>query len=51
MTATSQQILVPTFMDKGVSHGQHGGNPTVVNLSFLGWSRYFFFPVAPHLSP
>jgi hypothetical protein len=25
-----------------VSHGEHGGSPTVVKLSFLGRSRYFF---------
>jgi hypothetical protein len=29
--------------------GQRGGSPTVVNLSFLDRSRYFFFQVAPHL--
>jgi hypothetical protein len=28
-----------------VSRGQHGGSPTVVNLSFLDRSRYFFFPM------
>jgi hypothetical protein len=27
--------LVPTFVDSGVSRGQRGGSPTVVNLSFL----------------
>jgi hypothetical protein len=26
---------VPTFVDRGVSRGQRGGSPTVVNLSFL----------------
>jgi hypothetical protein len=26
---------VPTFVDRGVSRGQRGGFPTVVNLSFL----------------
>jgi hypothetical protein len=26
---------VPTFADRGVSRGQRGGSPTVVNLSFL----------------
>jgi hypothetical protein len=26
---------VPTFVDRGVSLGQRGGSPTVVNLSFL----------------
>jgi hypothetical protein len=35
------EILVPTFVDRGVSRGQRGGSPTVVNLSFLHWSRYF----------
>jgi hypothetical protein len=42
--------LVPTFVDRGVSRGQRGGSLTVVNLSFLDRSRYFFFQVAPHLS-
>jgi hypothetical protein len=27
--------LAPTFADRGVSHGQRSGSPTVVNLSFL----------------
>jgi hypothetical protein len=27
--------LVSTFVDRGVSRGQRGGSPTVVNLSFL----------------
>jgi hypothetical protein len=34
-TATFPQNLVPTFVDRGVSRGQHGGSPTVVHLSFL----------------
>jgi hypothetical protein len=42
-TATSQRNLVPTFADTGVSRGQRGGSPTVVNLSFLDGSRYFSF--------
>jgi hypothetical protein len=42
-TATCWQILVPTFADRGVSRGQRGGSPTVVNLGFLDWSRYFSF--------
>jgi hypothetical protein len=33
-----------------MSRCQRGGSPTVVNLSFLDRSRYFFFQVAPHLS-
>jgi hypothetical protein len=43
--------LVPTFMDRGVSRGQRGGSRTVVNLSFLGRSRYFSFKqllIYPH---
>jgi hypothetical protein len=36
-------ILVPTFVDRGVSRGQLGGSPTAVNLSFLDRSRYFSF--------
>jgi hypothetical protein len=49
-TATYRQNLVTTFVDRGVSRGQRGGSPMVVNLSFLDRSRYFFFQVAPHLS-
>jgi hypothetical protein len=30
-----------------MSRGQPGGSPTIVNLSFLDHSRYFFFQVAP----
>jgi hypothetical protein len=30
---------VPTFVDGGVSRGQRGGSPTVVNLSFLDRQR------------
>jgi hypothetical protein len=41
---------VPTFVNRGVSRGQRGGSPTVVNLSFLERSCCFFFQVAPHLS-
>jgi hypothetical protein len=40
-TATCPQNLVPTFADRGVSRGQRGGPPTVVNLSFLDRTRYF----------
>jgi hypothetical protein len=35
--------LVPTFADRGVSRGQCGGSPTVINLNFLDRSRYFSF--------
>jgi hypothetical protein len=49
-TATCRRILVPTFADRGVSRGQHGGSPTAVNLGFLDRGHYFFFPVSPHLS-
>jgi hypothetical protein len=49
-TATCWRNLVPTFADRGVLRGQRGGSSTVVNLSFLDRSRYFFFQVAPHLS-
>jgi hypothetical protein len=31
------------FVDRGVSRGQRGGSPTVVNLSFLDRGRYFSF--------
>jgi hypothetical protein len=40
VTATCQRNLVPTFVDRGVSRGQCGGSPTVVNLSFLDWLSY-----------
>jgi hypothetical protein len=48
-SATCRRNLVPTSVDRGVSHGQHGGSPTVVNLSFLDQSRYFYSS-SPHLS-
>jgi hypothetical protein len=35
VTATCRRNVVPTFVDRGVSRGQCGGSPTVVNLSFL----------------
>jgi hypothetical protein len=35
--------LVPTFVDRGVSRGQSGRPPTVVNLSFLDGSHYCSF--------
>jgi hypothetical protein len=38
-TATCRRNLVPTFVDRGVSRGQRGGSPTVVNLSFLDRSH------------
>jgi hypothetical protein len=34
-TATCRRNLVPTFLDKGVSRGERGSSPTVVNLNFL----------------
>jgi hypothetical protein len=34
-TSTYRRKLVSTFVDRGVSRGQRGGSPTVVNLSFL----------------
>jgi hypothetical protein len=42
-TATCQRNSVPTFVDGRVSRGQRGRSPTVINLSFLDWSRYFSF--------
>jgi hypothetical protein len=41
-TATCRRNVVPTFADRGVSHGQRSGSPTV-NLSFPDQSRYFSF--------
>jgi hypothetical protein len=49
MTAIGQQLLVPTFADRGVLHGQSTRLPTVVNLDFLDQSHYSFFQAAPHL--
>jgi hypothetical protein len=42
-TATCRRNSVPTFVDRGLSHCQRGGSPTVVNVSFLDQSRYFSF--------
>jgi hypothetical protein len=41
-TANFRRNLFPTFVDRGVSRGRRGGSPTVVNLSFLDRTRYFF---------
>jgi hypothetical protein len=38
-----RQNLVPAFVDRVVPFGQRGGSSTVVNLSFLDGSRYFYF--------
>jgi hypothetical protein len=35
------ELLMPTLANRGVSRGQRGGSLTVVNLSFIVWSRYF----------
>jgi hypothetical protein len=43
LTAICRRILVPPFVDRGVSRGQRGRSPSVVNLSFLDRSRYFSF--------
>jgi hypothetical protein len=40
---------VSTFVDRGLSRGQRGGSPTVVNLSFSRPELLLFFQVAPHL--
>jgi hypothetical protein len=45
-TATCRRNLVPTFVDIGVSHGQRGGSPTVVNLRFLDRSSSFILTKA-----
>jgi hypothetical protein len=39
----------PTFADRGVSRGQLGGSPTVVNLQFSRPEPLLFFQVALHL--
>jgi hypothetical protein len=49
-TAMCRRNLVPTFVGRGVSRGRRGRSRTVVNLSILHRSRYFYFQVAPHLS-
>jgi hypothetical protein len=49
-TTTGRRLLVPTFLDRGVSRGQRGGTPTAVDLRFPDRSRYIFFQVAPRLS-
>jgi hypothetical protein len=41
--ATCRRNVMPTSVDRGVSRGQRGGSPKVVNLSFLHRSRYFSF--------
>jgi hypothetical protein len=41
--ATGRWILMLTFVDRGVSRGQRDWTSTVVNLSFLDRSRYFYF--------
>jgi hypothetical protein len=46
VTTTGQQIVVPTCVDRGVSHGQRDSSPMAINLSFLDQSRHFFFHVA-----
>jgi hypothetical protein len=33
---------VPTLVDRRVSRGQHGGSPTVINLSFLDAVMYAY---------
>jgi hypothetical protein len=40
-TAICRRNLVPTFVDRGISRSERVGTPTVVNLSFLDWSRNF----------
>jgi hypothetical protein len=50
-TATCRRNLMPTFMDRGISRGQRGGYPTVVNKSFIDRNRYFYFKyllIYPH---
>jgi hypothetical protein len=42
-TAICWRNLTPIFADRGVSCGQRGGSPTVINLSFLDHSHYFSF--------
>jgi hypothetical protein len=48
-TATCRRNLMPAFVDRGVSRGQHRGSPTVINL-FSRPESLLFFQVSPHLS-
>jgi hypothetical protein len=46
-----RNVLVPTIADRGVTRGQRGGIPTVLNSNFLDRSRYFSFKqlfIYPH---
>jgi hypothetical protein len=47
-TATCRRNLVPTFVNRGVSRGQHVGTPTAVNL-FSKTESLLFFQLSPHL--
>jgi hypothetical protein len=40
-TATCRRNLLPTFVNRRMSHGQRGGSPTVVNVSFLDRSLIY----------
>jgi hypothetical protein len=42
-STTCRRNLLPTFVDRGVLHGQRSGSPKVFNLSFLHQSCYFSF--------
>jgi hypothetical protein len=39
------EIYCQLLWIEGMSRGQRGGSPTVINLSFLDRNRYFFFSV------
>jgi hypothetical protein len=50
-TVAGSPILVPTFVDRGMSRGQSSGTLKAVNVSFLDRSRYYSFQIAPHFAP
>jgi hypothetical protein len=47
-TATYRRNLVPTFVDRGVSHGQRGGSLHGRKSQFSRPEPLLFFQVAPH---
>jgi hypothetical protein len=50
MPTERPQLVVSTFVDRGCCVVSATDPPPVVSLSFIDWSRYYFFQVAPQLS-
>jgi hypothetical protein len=42
MAATCRRNLVSTFVDRRVARGRRGGSPTVVNLSFTKFQKWWY---------